>query len=120
MLTIGDGIHATPASQQVRTEDADVNRDSNSRCPPPKDVADEVDLLLGIILRPEADAADQERPVDAAARVGMRSGKASVVLEHQELQFGVLAQKVHLARCFFGPVVIAGVVITYQSMRTRN
>jgi len=120
MLTIGDRIHATPASQQVRTEDANVDRDSNSRRPPPNNVANKVDLLLGIVLSPEADATDQERPVDGAARIGMRSGKTSIVLEHQQLQFGVLPQKVHPLRCLFGPVVVAGVIIAYQKISTHN
>ena len=53
-------------------------------------------MPLRLCVRPEADATNQERPVDGAARVGMGLRQARVVREHQALELGPLPNKAHL------------------------
>lgn len=81
-LTFRQRLDVTTARDQVREHDARVERDADDARPPANDVTDEVDLLLALSLRPEADTADEEGPVDGAAGVGVRSGETSVVLQH--------------------------------------
>ena len=95
-LTRRDGLDTTSPGEQVRTEDANKDRDAERRGEPADEVANEVDLLLPLVLRPEADAADEEGPIDRVAGIGMRSGKARIVLQHEKLQFGEFFEKVTL------------------------
>lgn len=94
-LTIRNGVDSTASGQQIRANDADVYRESDDTSPPPDDVTNQVDLLLGLVVGPEADTTQEERPVDRAAGIRMRSSETGVVLKHEQLQFGELAEEVH-------------------------
>ena len=95
-LTVVEGLDAASASNQVCANDADVRRDRDDARPPADDVANEVDLLLAIVLCPKADAAEEERPVDRAARIRVRRRQAGVVLDHEQLQLDELLEEVAL------------------------
>ena len=96
LRTVRNGLDASPPGQNIRTEDPDEDRRADHTRPPSNQVADEVNLLLSVVLRPERDAGDEERPVERSARVRVRRDEARVVLQHQDLQLAKLFEKVHL------------------------
>ena len=97
-LTIRDGRDPSPSRKRVCRQDANEDRDGHGGEPPADNVADHVDLLPELVVaRPEADAADQERPVQWPRGVRVRVGEACVVLEHGDLQLKELAEEAHLA-----------------------
>lgn len=79
-LTLRNGLDFSSPRQHVSNDDPHVNGYRNHTGPPPDDVANEVDLLLRIVLRPEADSTDEERPVNWATGIRVRSNKTGIVL----------------------------------------
>ena len=55
--TIGDRLDSSSSSQEIGAKNADVDGERYNTGPPADDVAHEVDLLLGFVLRPEANPA---------------------------------------------------------------
>lgn len=106
-LTFGNRLHTTTTCQKISSQDTDENRNANNASPPAGEVTDEVDLLLAFILRPEADTADEEGPVEGTTGVWMGSGESGVVLQHQDLQFGELLEEVDRSRFFVDDLVFA-------------
>lgn len=90
-----NGSDPSPPSEHIRADDSNVDRHRNDAGPPADDVTNEIDLLLSLALRPEADTAQQERPVDGLTRVGMRRRQARVMLQHQSLKLEELLEEVH-------------------------
>ena len=93
--TVGDSLDVPPPSNKIRAHNANIDRHRYNASPPPDDIPNKVDLLLGLRLRPEAYARDEERPVDRQARVRVARRKPSVVLQHQALQLEELLEEVH-------------------------
>lgn len=104
--TIRDRIQRATPGNQIRANDTNEDGQPNNASPPADDIANEVDLLVGSIVRPEADTADEERPVDRSTSVGMRCRQTSVVLEHEYLQLGKLLEEVHVLGSLDRPVVL--------------
>ncbi len=121
-LTFGNRLNATTTCQEVSSKDTDEDRNANNASPPARKVTDEVDLLLAFILRPEADTADEEGPVEGTAGVWMGSGESCVVLQHQDLQFGELLEEVDRSRFFvdYLVLVLAFTVWKYGSVRDQD
>lgn len=95
--TSRDWREAATLRELVRAEDANKDAERHDARPPADDVADEVDLgPRDGAARPEADAAQEERPVDRTRRIRVRVGEARVVLQHEDLQLEELAQEAHL------------------------
>jgi hypothetical protein len=95
-LTILNRVKTTPSREGVSCHDASENGQPNDTEPPARNVANKVDLLLLVVVRPEADTAQYERPIERAACVGMVSGESRVVLKHQDLELGKLLQERHM------------------------
>ena len=85
----------TAASKEISTEDTDVDGETNNTSPPADNVTSEVDLLVLIVLGPEADTADEEGPVDRSASIWVGCSQTGVVLPHEELKLAKLPEKVH-------------------------
>lgn len=97
--TVADGIrnwvHSTAPRQEIGTEDTNVDGEGNGAGPPADDVTNEVDLLLRVIVSPEADTSEEEWPVDGGTGVRMRGSQTSIMLQHEELKFSKFAEEVH-------------------------
>src|SRR6266576_6777828 len=68
--TISNRVHRTASCNQICPEDTNEYRQTNGTSPPANNVTSQVDLLLGIGLRPEADTTQYKWPVDWSAGVG--------------------------------------------------
>ena len=64
-------MYTSPLCKQICTQDTHVQRQGNGASPPPDNIANKVNLLLTLILRPEANTAQEERPVNGGASIGM-------------------------------------------------
>ena len=93
--TLRDRVNASPSSQKVRTNDASEDGQRDYTSPPADDIADHVNLTLGFILCPEGDTRKKEGPVDRVRRIGVGGSQTGIVLDHQCLEFGKLAEEVH-------------------------
>jgi hypothetical protein len=71
-LTIRNGIHSTAPCNQVGPENSNKDCDADDARPPANQIADEIDLLLSVVLCPKADAHEEEWPVDGITGVRMR------------------------------------------------
>ena len=98
-LTFRDRFDAPAASEEVGTENADEDRHAERAREPSDQVADEVDLLLAIVLCPEADTTEKEWPVDRSTSVRMGGSQTGVVLQHEELEFTELLEEVQRLGC---------------------
>lgn len=93
ILTLVERLNAAAKGELIGSDDASKDSEK-SRCQPPaKRVTKEVDLLAGIILGPEGDTTEQERPRDRLGSVRVRAGQSVVVVEHGALKFDVLAKE---------------------------
>jgi hypothetical protein len=92
--TIRDWLNSSSSSQEIGAKNADVDGERYNTGPPADDVAYEVDLLLGLVLCPEADPTQEEWPVDRIAGVWVRRRETGIVLHHQQLQLCKLLEKV--------------------------
>ena len=68
---VRDRVEVAAPSDEVGTENADENRQRNGGGPPANKVTDEVNLFLGLIVGPKADAGKQEGTVDGVAGIGV-------------------------------------------------
>lgn len=91
---IRNGVDSTSSSNSVGGQNAEDDREGQAASPPRSDVANEVDLLLLVVLSPEADTADEERPVDGTSGIRMGSSETSVVGQHEGLEFPELLEEV--------------------------
>jgi hypothetical protein len=70
-LTNWNRVYTPPPRKQICTKDTYVQRQSKGAGPPPNNIANEVDLLLVLILRPETNTSQEERPVYGGTCVRM-------------------------------------------------
>ncbi len=89
-LTILDRLETTTSGERVGANDADKDAERDGADPPVEQVTNHVDLLVGIPICPEADAAQAERPLDRLAGVRVRGGEARVMLQHEDLELDKL------------------------------
>lgn len=87
------GINATALRKLVGTNDAGKDSQQAAYEPPSKWVTEEVDLLLCVVVGPEADTTKKEGPLDWETGVGVAAGQSVVVVEHGALQLKVLLQE---------------------------
>lgn len=76
------GINATAERNLIGTNDTGIDSQQTAGKPPANRVSEEVDLLASLILSPEADTSEQERPLVRLAGVRMAAGELVVVVEH--------------------------------------
>lgn len=108
-LTVIKGVNSTAKRDLIRSDDANVDGDETARDPPTDRVTQEVDLLAGIVLGPEAHTPEQEGPLVRLAGIRMAAGQLVVVPEHGPLQLKPLLQEgqpLHL----FRRLLAAGVI----------
>ena len=94
--TLRNRLDVPTPSCEIRASDTNEHAESHDANPPPNRVASEVDLLLLVVISPEADTVQQERPVDGPTGVRVRCSQASIVLQHQKLQLSELDEEIHL------------------------
>jgi hypothetical protein len=115
-LTIRNGIHAPASRQKVGSKDPDIDRQRNSARPPTNDVTDQINLLLVVVVRPEADTTEKEWPVDGIAGIWMRTGQSCIVLKHEKLEFGEFLEEVHLPGHFYGLLLFLAIIFRGWNM----
>lgn len=91
--TVIQSIHTTAERELVGQDDTSIDGEDAASYPPADWVADEVDLLAGVVLGPEADTAEQEGPLVGLRSVRVASGKLVIVPEHGSLKLKPLAQE---------------------------
>ncbi len=67
-LTVIKGIDSSAQRELVGQDDSSIDRENTASQPPADGVAKEVDLLAGVVLGPEANAAEKEWPLVREAR----------------------------------------------------
>ena len=77
----------------VSKKDTGVHSEKTAGKPPTNRVTEEVDLLASLVLSPEADTAEQERPLVRVAGIGVAAGELAVVVEHSALEFKPLLKE---------------------------
>jgi len=87
------GINATAERELIREEDTGVDGQHTAGDPPADGVSEEVNLLAGVVLGPEAHTAKQERPLVRQGSIRVAAGQLVVVPEHGPLQLEPLAQE---------------------------
>jgi len=105
---IRDELFATSPTDEVADDHADIDEDTGRGRPPANHVANKVNLLLGVVLRPEGDAGEEVRPRNWIRSVRVRRSQAGIVLKHENLELAPLAEEVErldlLLRLCFGTV----------------
>ena len=92
-LTFIKAVNTTPLRQLVCTNDS-CEDGKQTACNPPADgISKEIYLLPCIILCPEADTTEQERPLNRLTGIRMTTCQRIVVIEDRTLEFNVLLQK---------------------------
>lgn len=84
-LTFVQSIHAASQRQLIRANHTCKDRQETASQPPPDWISEEVDLLAGIVLRPEANTTQEERPLEGFTRVRVLTGEGIVMEEHGAL-----------------------------------
>ena len=84
-LTSIERIHATAHRDLVREQDSSKDSEDGRREPPPNRVSEEVNLLSRVVLGPETDSTQQERPLNRLRRVRVTGRERVVVVEHSTL-----------------------------------
>lgn len=80
------GVEATATAQEISARDTD-NTSKRGNCDPHAErVADQVDLLAGIVFCPEGNTLGQEGPLNGQALVRVRVSQAGVVRDHLSLE----------------------------------
>ena len=92
-LTLFKSIGSTPKRQLISTNDTSKDRKKTARNPPPNRVTQEIDLLASVVLGPEANSPQQERPLEGLTGVRVTAGQGVVVQEHSPLQLQIFAQE---------------------------
>jgi hypothetical protein len=88
-------ISATTERKLIRSNNTNIHRQQRRSKPPPNRVTQEVNLRTRIIVRPEADTPQQERPMERLARIRMAARQGVIVVEHSALDLEPLLQKRH-------------------------
>lgn len=88
-------ISTTTERKLVRGDNTNVHSQQRRRKPPPNRVTKEVNLRARIIVRPEADTTQEERPVERLASVRVAARQGVVVVEHSALDLEPLLQERH-------------------------
>lgn len=86
-----ESIDATALSELVCSDNADEDGQDAGGKPPAERVAEEVDLLAGVVFSPEGDATKEERPLDWLRAVRMRGCERVVVVEHGALKLQIFS-----------------------------
>lgn len=94
LLTILDWIDASSPRKCVGQHYTTPDRHASDADPPAGDVAHQIDLLLGLVVRPEADTTQQERPAEWLACVWVGGRKTGIMLQHEDLKFGKLLEEI--------------------------
>lgn len=87
------GVHAAAQGKLVRSDDTSIDSQDTAGNPPTDRVTEEVDLLTGVVLSPEADTTEKERPLVRMGSVRVAAGQLAVVPEHGPLQLEPLRQE---------------------------
>lgn len=88
-------VEAALPSEDSQTFEDDIEKDGNSRRPPDKRVANEIDLT--VILAPEVDATAQDGPGWGARIPSVRLDKTGIGVPHDLLQFPELTKETWIA-----------------------
>jgi hypothetical protein len=91
--TLVQGVEATATAQEICTRDTNDNSKRGDSDPHAERVADQVDLLAGLVLCPERNTPHQEGPLNGRALVRMRISQAGVVGDHLSLELQELEDK---------------------------
>lgn len=86
-------IHPAAERELIRRNDTGIDSQHTASNPPTDGVTQEVNLLPGIVLGPEADTAEKEGPLVRVRGVRVAAGQLVVVPEHGPLQFKPLLQE---------------------------
>src|SRR3569833_4333566 len=100
--SVMQGIHATTKRELIGSDDARVDGEQAASDPPSHGVSEEVDLLARVVVGPEADASEQERPLVGKRRVRAAAGQLVVVPEHGPLQLEPLLQEGYVSDLLLG------------------
>lgn len=103
------GINTTTQRELVGSNDAGIDGQQTAGNPPADRVAQEVNLLAGLILCPEADTAKQEGPLEWLRCVRVAASQLVVMPEHRSLELEPLSQEgqgLHLAFGLFTSLVV--------------
>lgn len=88
-----EGINSTAKRDLISTNDTSIDSQETAGEPPANGVSEEVDLLAGRVLSPEADATEQERPLVGVASIRMAASQLVVVVEHSSLELEPLLEE---------------------------
>lgn len=94
-LTAVESINTTAKRHLIGEEDTSVDSKKTASKPPTDGVAQEVDLLAGLALGPEAHTTEQERPLVGVTGIGVAAGELAVVVEHSTLKLEPLLEEGH-------------------------
>lgn len=97
LLTILDRVNSSSSRQCICQHDTTPDRHASHAQPPANDIAHQVDLLPRFVVRPEADTTQQEWPAEGLTRVWVGRRKTGIMLEHEDLKFGKLFEKVDVS-----------------------
>jgi hypothetical protein len=103
----GEGSIVTALRKEVRTEDADEDGQRDYASPPGDNIADEINLLLILVLGPEGNTGNKEWPVDRSTGVWVGGRQASVVLEHKTLKLAEFPEEIDALRLLLGCIISA-------------
>lgn len=109
--TLVESIDTTTLRELVGEKNTGKDGEQTAAQPPAKRVTKEVNLLARVVLGPETDTTEQERPLDGHAGIGVAAGESVVVVEHGALQLKVFLQErdvLDLARLFLCALRVLG------------
>lgn len=91
--TAVESINSTAQRDLISKKNTSVHGEKTAGQPPTDWVTKEVNLLAGFTLSPEADTAEQERPLVRVAGIGVAAGELAVVVEHSTLKLEPLLEE---------------------------
>lgn len=86
-------IHAAAQRKLISSNNTSVDREQAASNPPSNGIAQEVDLLPGVVLCPETDTTEQEGPLEGLGSIRMTASQLIVVPEHGPLELEPLCQE---------------------------
>ncbi len=92
-LTVFDRVQSSSSSKGVCANHTNKDGQTDNAKPPAGDIANEVDLLLLLVVSPEADTTEYEWPIERTAGIRVLASEARVVLQHKDLELGKLLQE---------------------------
>lgn len=93
LLTVVQCIDASAQRDLISENNPNVDSQQAAGKPPTNWVTKKIDLLAGVVLCPETDAAQQEWPLIRMAGVRVTAGQLAVVVKHGSLKLKPLAQE---------------------------